>query len=386
MQQIYKRFLKRECTPSELEILFQYFETSNEEQLRALIISVLSEEDDKESELDIERREKLDLLQGLIEGKIFPSKPAILKWKYVAYAASAAILLFAAVTTIYNYKKADVTEVKYAKDSSADRNPGIHSATLTLADGRKIDLSTVTDEQLARDAGMVIQKTEDGKLIYNLTHNTESTKSTNTLSTARGQTYQVVLPDNTKVWLNASSSITYSTLVEEAGSSRKVVLSGEAYFEVAKDKSRPFIVQVNGQEIKVLGTAFNVKSTKNTAQVETTLIEGSVEVKNNAYIRRLSPGEQAISNHNIIVRKANIARALAWKNGLFYLDEEPLASIMEKVAQWYDVEVAYEGKFRNVHYGGEISRNKKLSDILKVLETEYVHFKLEERRLTVMYK
>lgn len=382
MQLIYARFLKKECSIDELNTLFQHFETSSEEELRSIIEKVLLNEENH-LELDSTRQDKLDGIQLSIENKLFTPKYARINWRLVVSAA-AVVLLLSTVTIFYLYRNT-IGGDRNITATIQDVPPGTNAATLTLSDGRKIDLANVTQNQIAKDAGISINKTKDGQLVYKIESNSKNMSATNTLRTNRGQTYQVVLPDNSKVWLNSSSSITYSTAIG-TDAIRNIELHGEAYFEVAKDKNRPFIVNISGQQIKVLGTEFNVKGYIEKPKVETTLVEGCVEVKNRAVIKRLLPGEQAISDIQIVIRKANLSRTLDWKNGLFYLDDESLESIMLKIAEWYNVEVIYQGKTKSVRFGGEISRNKKLSEILKVLESESTAFKLEERRLTVIYK
>lgn len=209
--------------------------------------------------------------------------------------------------------------------------------------------------------------------------------SYNTLSTARGEQYQVRLPDSSLVWLNAASELKYpssfNTLKE-----RRVELSGEAYFEVAKNKKQPFVVQADGQEVKVLGTHFNVSSYSDEPDAITTLLEGSVQISGNGEVKVLKPGERAVRTGNQIkVSEADLSEDMAWKNGDFYFNNVGIASIMRQISRWYDVDIIYQGELTDEKFYGTISRSKNIKQVLNVLEkTKSVHFKVEGRRVLIM--
>lgn len=261
--------------------------------------------------------------------------------------------------------------------------PGKVGATLTLSNGRKIRLSDFKNGELAKEAGVVITKSEDGNLIYKVVGNAEAANKLNTLSTAKGETYEVHLPDGSLVHLNAASSLTYRLSLLENGK-RNVKLTGEGYFEVAKDAAHPFVVTAKGQEVEVLGTHFNINAYDDEDVIKTTLLEGSVKVDRNVVLK---PGQQAINkDHNIQVRLADLEETVDWKNGDFYLNHVAFKTAMRKIARWYDMQVIYDESVPdNMESGGWISRDKPLSAVLKSIESSgLVRFKVEGRKIYVV--
>lgn len=272
-----------------------------------------------------------------------------------------------------------------------DIKPGKPGATLTLSNGTKIRLEDAANGVLASQAGITIRKSPEGELIYE-TKESAGDKSDlnamNTLSTARGETYRVRLPDGSLVWLNAASSLSYTLKLNVHGK-RLVKLDGEGYFEVAKNKAMPFIVETSKQIVRVLGTHFNINSYKNEKNTKTTLLEGSVQISGgseSSLNRILKPGEEAVLHGNsLTVDLADTEQTLAWKNGYFRFQDEPIQSVMQKLARWYDIDVFFEGKASTENFNGKISRSNNISVVLNALETtKAIHFKVEGRRVTVM--
>jgi len=292
-----------------------------------------------------------------------------------------------------------------------DIKPGSVGATLTLANGKTIKLSDATNGELAKEAGVTIKKTADGQLIYEIASSSASSRNdgaetkTNTLSTAKGETYQVKLPDGTAVWLNAASRLTYSATLNQQGH-RRVALEGEAYFQVAKDKKHPFIVESKGQRVEVLGTHFNINAYADEGATKTTLLEGSVSVsslregttKQPSPSRNaprndgkghtatiLKPNQQAtLKGETLTMKQVDPSESIAWKNGYFSFTDENIQTVMQIISRWYNVEISYEGKITKEGFNGKISRFKKLSEVLNMLEdTRLVHFKIEGRRVIV---
>jgi len=265
---------------------------------------------------------------------------------------------------------------------------------LTLANGKQIYISDAAAGNIAEEAGVSISKTADGQITYHVKAGETGRTQYNTLQTRNGQQTQIILPDNSKVWLNAGSLIKYPSSFA-ALKDRKVELMGEAYFEVAKDKNHPFIVKTALQEVQVLGTHFNINSYPDEPKLITTLLEGSVKVNYGKYDLMLKPGQQSVLKLNqaagitpsdMKISQADIAEAMAWKNGFFRFEEEPLESVMRKVARWYNVEVTYApGVPKNILLGGFISRNKNISAVLEMMtRTEDVRFKMEGNKVTVL--
>jgi transmembrane sensor len=302
--------------------------------------------------------------------------------RWVAIAATVVVIFTVGLLFFKNTAK-NVIQVASVKANVI--KPGKNSATLTLSDGKKILLSEATNGKLTEEEGVTISKSADGKLIYNIQNLIGATDKINTISTAKGETYQLRLPDGTNIWLNASSNLTYTTVLLKDGV-RNVKLEGEAYFEVAKDKQHPFIVKTGKQQVEVLGTHFNINAYADDALIKTTLLQGAVKIYNNGQSQLLKPGQQAeVGNKGInLLDNVDVEEAVAWKNGDFQFNEN-LESIMAKIARWYDVEVVYQNKpATDLTFSGKISRSRNISGILKMLEYNGdVHFKVEGRRVTV---
>lgn len=305
-------------------------------------------------------------------------------WYRFAAAAAILVVLSTGIYLISTNKKQEINDVLVKEDVK----PGGNRALLTLADGTTIVIDDALDGKLAEQSGVVITKTKDGQLVYQFKDADKSNKvqgaQFNTISTPKGGQYQVNLPDGTQVWLNAATSlkfpVTFANLKE-----RKVELNGEAYFEVKKDKHKPFKVASDRQEVEVLGTHFNINTYKNEFSSKTTLLEGSVQL-HAAKVEdlKLKPGEQSVLNDKgINVNSVNTEDVVAWKNGNFQFNDENLASIMRQLERWYDVSVDYS-TVPDTRYNGGISKNVNLSKVLSMLEvTGNLKFKIEKNIIKV---
>jgi transmembrane sensor len=334
-----------------------------------------------------------EILNTLLVKHVYPTleaKKTVSIWprellrSRIGIAVAAAIATIIVATGVYFYKKpgaSSVASLAYQNDIP----PGVQGATLTLADGRKIKLSDAVSGKLASEAGVEITKSSNGQLIYEIKGSDAATAKINTLSTANGETYKIHLPDGSLVWLNAASSLTYTTNLDEHGK-RKVKLTGEGYFEIAKDKTHPFIVETNGQQIEVLGTHFNVNCYQDEPGIATTLLEGSVKVTSENAQKIIKPGEQAMNRSGVLsVREIDLDNVIDWKNGDFFLNHVEFKSAMRKVARWYDMEIIYDKSVPdNMEAGGWISRDKPLSAVLRSVELSgMVKFKVEGRKIYV---
>ncbi len=304
-------------------------------------------------------------------------------WKMVA--AAAAILVVSFGIWMYgDFGKTTQLSESYANDVY----PGTTGATLTLADGSKISLAAASSGELAKQAGVIIRKSGDGSLSYEIKASDsprEDLGAVNTLSTGNGETYSVKLPDGSLVQLNAASSLTYSANLLSGGK-RIVSLSGEGYFQVAKDKLHPFIVKAAGQTVEVLGTQFNINSYRDEPLVKTTLLEGSIKLSAVGAERILKPNEQASSSGaGLTVQVVDTEEVAAWKNNEFLFRDDDFKANMRKIARWYDVEVVYEKDApENFNIEGFSSRARNLSFILKMMEkTGKVHFRIEGKKVYV---
>jgi transmembrane sensor len=305
-------------------------------------------------------------------------------WKWSAVAA---ILLMAGAVG-YKYFIAEggsniPAPLAHHKPLQTDAAPGGNHALLTLGDGKVISLDSVGTGVLSHVAGTSITKKAEGELTY--ATGLGSPVVYNTLSTPKGGQYQIVLPDGTHVWMNAASTLKYPTQFGEKD--RTVELTGEAYFEVAKDRGKPFFVTTPNMRVAVLGTAFNVMDYPKGRQSATTLVQGSVKVSQGNQDELLKPGQQAsiseLKNHIKVLDDVDLTQVTAWKNGFFQFDDVDLPTIMEQVARWYDIEVVYSGPVSTDKYRGKISRNVPLSQLLKILELGGVKFELHDKTLTV---
>ena len=348
---------------------------------------------------------KEDLKNSINENISTYRKATIQKGKRKIYKWSisvAATLVICGLWFFYYPQKIESYQVikSVKKDSSIiskaevapkdDIVPGGNKAVLTLANGKKINLTDVNIGTLAEQSNVQIAKIADGQLVYNVLSDQkvidDQMNQNNTIETPRGGRYQMRLPDGTNVWLNSASRLTFPSSFSSL-SKRKVELSGEAYFEVAKDKSRPFVVKTILQEVEVLGTHFNIRSYEDESSVKTTLIEGSVKiVAKNGSDKILKPGQQSVlTADNITVENISEGQqALAWKNDQFVFESNDIQYVMRMISRWYNVEVEYVGTIPENRFGGAISKFENISEVLKSLEsTGRVKFKIEGRRILV---
>lgn len=267
-----------------------------------------------------------------------------------------------------------------ASETRLDRD----KVLLTLANGRTIVLDSAGDGVLLKTAGIEISKTTDGQLVYQVTHAEPGHESSgvNTITTPPGGRYQIILPDNSKVWLNTASSLKFPSAF--SGATREVELIGEAYFDIAKNKEFPFIVKSKWGEIEVLGTGFNVMAYDDEQAMKTTLVEGSVKISGNE-TKVLKPGEQAILDANRIqVRPVDVNAEIAWKDNLFQFDQTSIDAIMRQAARWYNVDIKYAGKIPNRSFTGKISRDADITEFLEMLRFTGIDFGVEASHILVL--
>ncbi|MBB5622061.1 ferric-dicitrate binding protein FerR (iron transport regulator) [Pedobacter cryoconitis] len=316
-------------------------------------------------------------------------KPQRKLWPRIAGAAAVLLMLSAG---LYFFNPVTHQPALLAqKEHTPQILPGGNKATLTLANGQEITLDGADNGQLAEQAGIIITKTKDGQLVYTVADQGARTGgerqiAMNTIATPKGGQYQVNLPDGTKVWLNAASSLRYPTVF--TGTERRVSLTGEAYFEVAKvHPAKSFSVSSSTQTVEVLGTHFNINSYADEQAVKTSLLEGAVKVTAQTGTSGsvfLKPGQQAVLLGNQLnVNPGDTEEAIAWKNGMFSFKDADLQTVMRSVARWYDVEVSYEGNLPGRQFSGEIHRNINLSEVLDILSFFKVHFRIDGKKITV---
>jgi ferric-dicitrate binding protein FerR (iron transport regulator) len=301
--------------------------------------------------------------------------------------AAVALIVFGIGSNFYKQDQAEIV-VNEAPPKVYDKDPGGNKAVLTLADGSKIVLDDAVNGTIAKQGEIRISKAADGSIIYDippvLAVLKTGTTFYNTIETPKGGKYQIILPDGSKVWLNSVSSLRFPAVFN--GKERNVELTGEAFFEVVSNKEKPFIVKTNAMSVLVTGTQFNIMAYSDEKYSATTLVEGSVNVSNKTSNMVLRPGEQVVSNEGAKLSKniVDVEQNIAWKNGLFQFSNSDMRTVMNQISRWYDVTIEYQGMVPEKHFGGYISRESKLSQVLKILELSGVKFKIEEKKIIVL--
>jgi len=314
----------------------------------------------------------------------------VVSMKWIAAAAAVVFLMvfgFWFLVDGNKIKDPSMSGVQHLEDIT----PGGNKAILTLADGSEIILNSANNGVIREQGSVTVIKLDDGQLSYqNSTsqfHN-PSTLQYNTLTTPKGGQYQVELADGSKVWLNATSSLRFPTAF--VGNERNVELTGEGYFEIAPNATKPFQVKVDDISVRVLGTHFNINSYSDEPDIKTTLLEGRVSVSKGDRHINLSAGQQAIASagENTIKVSQNHDQdgVVAWKNGYFHFDGANLQELLRQISRWYDVEVEYKGTPENRKFSGEIARTANFDDVIKVLKESKVQFSLVGKKLIVSQK
>lgn len=327
-----------------------------------------------------------DFMRARLNSQIKPSGG---NKKNRTWLAAAAFLILLGVTGVLMSKFPG----KGGSDNNAlskknDISPGGNKAILTLADGSKISLNDAGNGKIASQNGIRVTQAANGQLIYTIKDPVKSNLDSdqtnnapiayNTIETPKGGQYQVVLPDGSKVWLNAFSSIKFP-LSFAATKERRVELKGEAYFEVVHDEKLPFKVQTEMQEVEDLGTHFNINAYADEASTKTSLLEGKVRVTAGSRSTLLVPGQQATLTNDFKISKVNTEEVIAWKNGYFNFDDERLENVMKSIARWYNVTVVYQDEsLKSETFGAVTTRFANISTLLKIMEqTGDAHFSIE---------
>lgn len=371
LKRIIEKYLDGKASEEEKAFLEKYY---NFFEPQENILDGLS----KQNIADLEHKMQHTILSKLKREADRPKLTRLFPYKYVA----AAVLLIVGIYGIYYVQRHQaftdqVVQVNHLADSS-DK-----VVMLTLSDGRRVKLQELQSGTVAEESGTRIEKKADGSIVYTVNERTFSDKDEhkfNTIHTPNGQLSQINLPDGTKVWLNAESSLKYP--IAFRGTQRVVELDGEAYFEVTKNKEKPFIVKAKETEVKVLGTKFNVNAYANDAFTKTTLTEGLVLINKEKLSKLLKPGQQAITlkdQPSITISDVDIEEAMAWKSGYFMFNNLDIRTVMNMISRWYDIDVEYKGKSENEVFIGTVSRFESIEKLLQTIElTGSVHFKITD--------
>ncbi len=397
--ELLKKYQQQRASPAEVEFLEKYYRYFDNEEKKSLSLS-------PEEMAMLENRIYRNIERIIANpGRMAPVvKRPFYFLRRIAAAAAIIILVTGGLAIYFSHNRASKTSIAKITNSPAryknDLAPGGNKAILTLADGSQIVLDSVKNGNIGTQANSNILKFKNGELAYKpqdaKTAREDNTETKyNIVSTPKGGQYQIILADGTKVWLNAASSIRFPAAF--TGNERQVEITGEAYFEVAalykaaggnKEKEKiPFVVFVNGIQVQVLGTHFNINAYDDEASVRTTLLEGSIKVVKGNSFTFLKPGNQSEVDRDgkmKLIAESNTEEAVAWKNGMFEFRSAGIETIMRQIARWYDVDIEYQKKVNEKFYA-EIPRNTHASALFKILEaTGAVHFEIEGKKVKVL--
>lgn len=386
LKYLFLLYFNKTANQVEQEELFKYLATASDEELSSLLKMVYDDENNENSALLPNKRD--ETLRLVFSKKMsiqheIKEAPKSKHPHFKQYMAIAALLLLSISIGIFFYHAYFSRSKEHGSLVQQIVEPGGNKAVLILANGKTIDLENASKGQIANQEGVIVTKTNDGQLIYKLP-NLDLTKDLpivyNTIKTPRGGQFQIVLPDGSKVWLNAESSLTYPTTFSGG---RRVMLRGEGYFEIAKDESSPFVVSTNKQNVTVLGTKFNINSYRENDVIKTTLLEGSIRINNTTNSKKiissiLKPGEESSVNgqNDIIIRKVNASNSIAWKNGLFNFEGTDIVQVMQEYSRWYNIPVEFDGTVPNIKLWGSVYRNVSASEALEILGYFNLHYQI----------
>ncbi len=387
---LFRKYFDKTATVAERDELMALLEQANNDAQIKDLLAKAWEQQRSTDKVFSDGTTNAILSEILTKGK--GAQPtAIIKFqkKSVAWSSVAAgILVLCAITgACYLWIERRPVEKAITKTTNnvgpATIVPGSNKAVLTLSDGSAIALDSTRLGTLARQGNAQVINIGGTTLSYRPGSKTGLEMVYNTLSTPGGGQYQLVLSDGTKVWLNASSSIRFPATFK--GSERNVTITGEVYFEVAKNIDMPFTVTARNMAVQVLGTHFNVMAYGDESSINATLLEGSVKIIKGTTHVMLVPGQQFRlgKDGEIKVAAADVEEATAWKNGLFQFNGYNIETIMRQISRWYDVEVLYDGEIPTGHFSGMVYRSNNISQVLKIMEAGGVGFRISGKKITV---
>ncbi|WP_346319512.1 FecR domain-containing protein [Chitinophaga sp. YIM B06452] len=379
---LFDRFRDRSITSAEREELALLLrDAANEEEVKEWIDKLASGE---VPHYPMDETAAGDILEAVLKTPL-PARPAkkISLFRTWHWAAAALVLMIGTYFLGERYLVQKTPGTAQTKDLIRDIAPGKDGAILTLDDGSQLVLDSLQNGNVAVQNGARLTL-HNGQLTYSPSAKAAGELVYNTITTPRGRQFRVTLPDGSRVWLNAASSIRYPA--NFPAHERKVDITGEVYFEVARDAAAPFLVNINNKaDIEVLGTSFNINAYENEEHVTTTLLTGSLRIKKDGRERILRPGQQASLLNNIqVTENTDLGKVVAWKDGFFDFSGVDLEHAMRQIARWYEVEVVYAGKVPNVRFYGRISRDISLAGLIRGLNsTTDANMKISEGKLII---
>lgn len=378
---LFDRFLQKTATPEEREEFFSLVhDDANSAELNLLVEEALKQD---HAVPDLEEDKATAIFTSILEAEreIAPlterRRKPFRRWLYIAAAACTVV----AVSVLMFYPNKAPVQLAEAEKDIKNALPGYNNATLILGNGKSIRLDSTGEQTIPQ--GNVTVKNQGGHLLYEGSHEPVE-QLFNTLITPRGGQYHITLPDKTEVWLNAASSLRYPIAFSE--DERMVELNGEAYFEIAKDASKPFLVKTGNTTVQVLGTRFNIMAYDNEHTVRTTLVEGAVKVVTAKDAKVLSPGHYASvdpSTEMIGMGAADIEEAIAWKEGYFLFRGANLSVMLRQFERWYNIDIVLKAPQKTYEFMGKIPRTARFSSVLKLLEVNNIAYELDQNKLII---
>jgi len=395
---LFSKYYDRTASQEEIDELFEILKSSSDQELTKLMRDEWENFQDMEAPFfDFDKSHEMleQILASSREKSNLEEEPSVLKSRirpifYISISAAAAILIFNIIGLDFWNEKITHPSVQIATSKiSKDVSAGENKAVLTLSNGQKIILDSIDNGIIEKNENFEIKKTENGQLVYHAfdrNYKNAHNGDFNIVSTPRGGEYRITLPDGSKVWLNAASTIKFPGVFKR--NIREVELDGEAYFEIAKRSAMPFKVKSGNTEIEVLGTHFNVKGYSNQKVMKTTLVEGSIKINKGESSVLLKPGQQAqLAGGNMtILNNIDIEEQVAWKNGLFVFKDATIEEVMSQVASWYDLNVSYEGKIPEKYLTGKVSRSVNASEFMNLLNYAGIKFKITGKNIVIINK
>lgn len=392
LKYLIKKFHNKEINSDEHDELLELLAEENYQEIAEEFFITSWNNFNPEPNIDLEIQPSENLKKIFYKNNKIPK---IKSSNYIKYAIAASLIIFCSLFLFFSKKEFNKEKIA-TTNILTDLEPGKNQAIITLSNNQKIVVNDRKSGLISNESNLIIKKNKNNEISIEVNKSTSKENfqnELNTISTPKGGQFTIILPDKSKVYLNAETTLIFPS--DFKTHERKVSLEGEAFFEIAKNKEKPFIVETEEMSIQVLGTHFNVNSYKSEQTKSTTLVEGSVKISTPTNSKLMIPGQQADirkGSNNISLQAVDIEQAIAWKNGYFLFIDKDLKTIMKSLSRWYNFDLKYEESFKNETFTGTVSRSQNISEILKIFETTgTVKFKIisqgnldNERRTIIM--